>query len=298
MKVGVIRVAGMAVERVAALEALQQAGALDAVDVRDVSEASLADGTILVTLPDWLKDLQVVFAGIPGAYVPHLANAALRAGVHTFLGRAAVPSISECKALATVAEEAGVEVGVSRVMRFHPFREMLPATWRTTAITMRHCKTDQDPAGFQQMLEDAVDLCCSLAGTGEVRKIEAQLVQQNRRYPVCLLAGLRFQNGTYAQLELRQGAEQKVHTVYAGGGGFEFEADFNQQQIYLSRTAGEENEVESSAFDEKKFRLQDLIATETIAFLASLREKKPVPISIMDGLQTLRLVESIRKKLR
>ncbi len=295
MKVGVLRVAGMAVERVTALK---QADALDAVEVLDVSESALSDGTILGILPDWLKDLHAIFAGIPGAYVPHVVNVALRAGVHTFLGRAAVPSLSEYKALATLAEEAGVEVGVSRVMRFHPFREMLPAAWRTTAITMRHCKKGQDVTGFQQMLEDAVDLCCSLAGTGEVRKIEAQLVQRSRRYPVCLLAGLRFQNGTYAQLELKQGAQQNVHTVYAGGGGFEFEADFNQQQIHLSRAAGQENEVASSAFDEKKFSLQDLIATETIAFLASLRERKPVPISIMDGLQTLRLVESIRKKLR
>ncbi len=296
--VGVIRVDGMAIERVAVLEQLAREGAIEDVRVHDVTEADLADAVFLEALPDQLKDVQTVFAGVPSAYTTHLANAALKAGVHTFLGRSAVPSLSECKALAALAEEAGAEVGISRVMRFHPFLDMLPDGWRASAITVRHSEQGHDRTAFQQMLEDAVDLCCSLAGTGEVRRIEAQLVQRSRRYPVCLLVSIRFQNGTYAHLELKQDDRTNTHHVYAGGGGFEIDADLEQQQIYRSRSVGEENEVLSNAFDNKNFRLQDLIATETIAFLASLRDRKPVPISIMDGLQTLRLVENIRKKLR
>ncbi|MEM8486262.1 MAG: hypothetical protein AAF564_11985 [Bacteroidota bacterium] len=298
MRVGVIRVEQMAVERVAVLQKLAKAGELEEVRVLEVPEPALADGVVLDTLHEQLQDFHAVFVGVPGVYTPHLANAALKAGVHIFLGRSAVPSLSECTALAALAEEAGVEVGLSRIMRFHPFLEALPAAWRTAAITLHHSVTAVDATAFQQMLEDAVDLCCSLAGTGEVRKIEAQLVQRSRRFPVCLLVGIRFQNGTYAHVELKQGSRENAHSVYAGGGGFEIEADFEQQQIYRSRAASQENEALSNAFDKKNFRLQDLIATETIAFLASLRDRKPVPISIMDGLQTLRLVENIRKKLR
>lgn len=298
MRVGVIRVEHMAVERVAVLQKLVKTGELDAVRVLDVPEPALADGTLLETLHEQLQNFQVVFICVPGTYTPHLANASLKAGRHTFLGRAAMPALSECKALAALAEEAGVEVGISSVMRYHPFLELLPEHWRASVITIRHTATEAGATGFQQIMEDAVDLCCNLAGTGEVRKIEAQLVQRSRRYPECLLVGMRFQNGTYAHIELRQRSRTRVHHVYAGGGGFEIEADLHAQQLYVSHAAEEENEAWSRAFDKKNFRLQDLIATETIAFLASLRDRKPVPISIMDGLQTLRLVENIRKKLR
>ncbi len=286
MKVGVIRVDEMAVKRVAVLRGLVDAGELERVQEFVLAEDELVEHEAL--FDEVLAEFSVVFIAVPGAYASHLTTRALRQGKHVFLGRAALPAMAECKVMVALGEEAGVEIGISRLMRFHPFLEQLPAGWRATALTVQQACLEHDAVLFQQMLEDAIDLCCNLAGTGEVRKIEAQLVQNGPAHPGSLMVGLRFQNGTYAQIQLRQGVARPRHVVYAGGGSFELEVDL----------IAPENESARLAFESEPLPRINLIEAETTAFIRALTRRKPVPVSIFDGMQTLRLVEAIRKNLR
>ncbi len=299
MRVCVIRVRGMAEERIAVLRRLEKERSLIHETTEYlVDEEDLSDPGFLEQLSGLIKDAHVLFVAVPGAYATHLAVQALRMGVHTFLGRSAAPSIAECKMIAALGEEAGVEAGISRIMRFHPFLDALPTAWRANALTVRHDIQSWHQTTFQQMIEDAVDLCCSLAGMGDVRKIEAQQVQNSKKQPGSLMVGFRFQNGTYAQIQLRHGAVSSRHDVYAGGATLEFEVDLQENKLYTRNKGEEENDTHRFAFEGQALPNCNLIEQETIAFLNAIADQKPVPVSIMDGLQTLQLVEGIRKSLR
>lgn len=286
----------MAVERLRVLRTLAgESRYVSGVEEILVSGDALTEPAFFSELEGRVAGVQVLFIAVPSAYAFHLATLSLRLGMHTFLGRSAGPSIKECREIAALGEEAGVEVGISRIMRFHPFWRCKSDEWRVSTISVQHHVTVTQ--GFQQMVEDAVDLCCSLGGTGEVRGVDAQLVQLERQNPNCLLVGLRFQNGVYAQIQLRQGALQERHVVYAGG-SFELELDLIQN-LLMTRTSGKmENDKGQSAFESHPLQPENLIEQETRSFLAALTNNQPAPITVEDGLQTLRVVEQIRKNLR
>ncbi len=300
MSCGVIRVDEMAVERVAVLRGLVDKGVIEALQDVVVTEEELVNGGMQQL--EMMTDAGVVFVAVPGKYAGQLTTHALRLGKHVFLGRAALPGISECKEMAALGEEAGVELGISRLMRFHPFLQRLPAGWRATALSVCEDSQDHDAVQFQQMLEDAIDICCNLAGTGEVRKVEAQLVKNGPAHPGSLMVGFRFQNGTYAQIQLRQGVARPRHIIYAGGGSFEIEVDLIGPAFFIRHQAGTENKAENEsarlAFESESLPRINLVEKETTAFIRALTQRIPVPVSIFDGLQTLRLVEAIRKNLR
>lgn len=295
MNIGIVRVEEMAVARMAVLQAWRGAGGIREVVV---TEEMLMQPALPLAVEKGIAGAEVVFIAVPGAYSAPLARQALRLGKHIFLGRAALPAMADCKALVALGEEAGVELGISRLMRFHPFLKLLPAAWRATALAVHHDTITHHPAHFQQMLEDAIDLCCNLAGTGEVRRVEAQLVQNEPAHPGSLMVGFRFQNGTYAQIQLRQGVARGKQLVYAGGRSFELEADLANHAFFTRHPSDRENDSGRFAFESHPLSQVNLVEIETTRFLNALTEKKPVPVSVLDGLQTLRLIETIRKNLR
>ena len=296
MKAGVIRTENMAEERLHGLYMLAEEKRLvSEIEELRVSEGELSDPRFFKELDSSFENLDVLFVAVPSAYAFHVATTAIRLGMHVFLGRSAGPSIAECLEIAALGEEAGVEVGISRMMRFHPFWAHKSDDWRVSALSLLHHETGL--IDFQQMLEDAVDLCCSLAGTSEVRGVDAQLIQYDRQYPSCLITGLRFQNGVYAQIQLRQGVGHEAHVVYAGG-SFELELDLKQNVLMMRTGDAGENERARSAFESHSLQPENLIEIETVAFLKALSAHQPAPITIVDGMQTLRVVEAIRKNLR
>ncbi len=298
MTIGVIRVGRMAGERMEVLRRLEEERTVDRVVEWLVREEDLIRPELHDITHQLTAELSVLFIAVPGIYAYHLATKSLRFGLDTFLGRSAVPSIADCKALAALAEEAGVELGISRITRFHSFLDAIPRDWRASSLAVLHESESQDQFAFQQMIEDAVDLCCNLAGMGEVRKIESQLVQRNRAQPGSLMLGFRFQNGTYAQIQLRQGIEQPRYSLYAGGGSFELDVDLNEHTLRVRSSSDYENDIPRIAFESKPLPKTNLIERETRAFLYNLANNQPVPVSIEDGLQTLQLVEKVREGLR
>ena len=301
MKACVIRVEGMAEERIAVLRRLTEVRVDPLVEeVREivVGEEDLLHSEYTDNVIASLDGVRVLFVAVPGAYATHIAKSALRQGMHTFLGRSAAPSIAECQSIAALSEEAGVEAGISRIMRFHPFLSALPENWRANALTVRHERQRWDLKQFRQMMEDAVDLCCNLAGTGDVRKIEAQQIQNQQKLPGSLMIGFRFQNGTYAQIQLRHGVLESRYEVYAGGSSMEFEMNLLNNTLHVRNTSAGENDKGKFAFESQSLPNCDLIEQETITFLDSIASQKSVPVSIMEGLQTLQLIEGIRRALR
>lgn len=245
------------------------------------------DLTALETIPDdAFAAIDVAFVTAPTAAHFRLAEAATKQGTHVFLEWPPATSIAECESIADRAEEAGVEVGVSRPLRFHPLFEALPGDWRAHLIVARQEVDPSTPTFWPPRCADAIDLCCALARSHSVQRIDAEAVPRHAAWPHALAFSLRFHSGTYAQIHLTRSQRAAPDDwIYVAGADFQVEADWAGSTVYTRQarhTPGDGS----------------LVAAETRAFLNALAEDAIPPVSILDGLHTLRLVERLMERLR
>ena len=201
-----------------------------------------------------------------------LAEAALKKGLHLLLAWPPTASLTEAEALVRLGEEAGVEIGVSRPLRFHPEVARWPKRAQLVHLTQVVPEATQPPP-WARWMADAVDLCCALAQSHSVQRIDAEAVRGDVPWPAALGAGLRFHSGTYAQLHVRRAPTDHRYQVYLGRGA--------QQQVIDLTTAQEE-----------------AAAAEARAFARAVAEGRPPPVSMLEAFHTLRLVERLMTRLR
>ncbi|HMB94143.1 MAG TPA: Gfo/Idh/MocA family oxidoreductase [Rhodothermales bacterium] len=242
-----------------------------------VSEIGIADAS---RLDAFLDGVEVVFVTVPTAAHFRIAEAATKQGVHVFLEWPPATSIRECQDVVQLSEEAGVEVGVSRPLRFHPVFETLPEAWRAALILLRQEIDETEEAAWPRWLADAIDLCCTLAQSHSVQRVDAEAVRMSALWPEAVACGLRFHSGSYAQISIRRSQAGAAHALYAANGDFDVAADL------LAANDGSADAYVSS------------LVAETQAFLHAIIQQQPVPVSILDGLHTMRLVERLMEKLR
>jgi len=230
---------------------------LRAVRVRSVDDADGAD---------------VLCLAAPAEARFQLAEEALKRGLHLFLSWPPTASLTEAEALVRLGEEAGVEIGVSRPLRFHP----RIASWSKRAQLVHLTQVVEgsaEPPPWSHWVADGVDLCCALAHSHSVQRIDAEAVRGDVPWPTALAAGLRFHSGTYAQLLIRRAAADRQHRVYLGRGS-------QVQHIDLSRARAAAASAEAQAF------------------MDALRTDQPPPVSMLEAFHTLRLVERLMTRLR
>lgn len=272
MKVGII---GTGVHTAARRRAVEALPAMRLVGV-------LGEGPLEV----FLGQVEAVFVTAPTAQHFRIAEAATKRGVHVFLEWPPATSIRECQEIVRLSEEAGVEVGVSRPLRFHGVFARLPEAWRASLILLRREVTRGAEAAWPRWLADAVDLCCALAQSCSVQRIDAEAVRNVAPWPDAVAFGLRFHSGTYAQISIRRSQGPPAGTLYVGGPGFEAEDAFDE--------AHGENAAQAAAYVPGP----PPVEAETQAFLRAVARQRPAPVSILDGLHTMRLVERLMEKLR
>lgn len=240
-------------------------------------------------LNDFLAEVEAVFVTVPTAHHFAVAEAAAKRGVHMLLEWPPATSIKECQAMVQLAEEAGVEIGVSRPLRFHSLFAALPAAWRAELILLRRTVPTTVSASWPRWLADAVDLCCALAQTSSVQRVDAEAVRIGAPWPEAVAFGLRFHSGTYAQTSLRRSETTPGSQLYVAGPGFQQEADFHDTSQSAANVPGSEAYGNDPA---------SLLHAETHAFVDALLDRRPVPVSALDGLHTMRLVERLMGKMR
>ena len=268
MRVGIIGTGQHAAARARAVEALPG--------------VTLKGGLEAAPVGALLEQIDAAFVTVPTAEHFRLAEAATKRGVHVFLEWPPATSIRECQAMIGLSEEARVEVGVSRPLRFHPVFEQIPTAWRASLMVLRRRVPASGEAAWPRWLADAIDLCCALSQSSSVQRIDAEAVRAAAAWPDAIAFALRFHSGAYAQVSIRRTTGPARSAVYAAGGGFAVEADL------------EENDAGTAAYESAALP----VARETQAFLHALAGQQPVPVSILDGLHTMRLAERLMEKLR
>lgn len=213
---------------------------------------------------DTVDGLDLIFIGVPPSERFEAASSALRGGANVFLEWPPTTSIRECARLVRLAEEAGLEVAVSRPLRMG----VRDVSWRPRLISMEIEGADS----ITHALADAVDLACALARSGSVQRVEAEAVYDDDRVPVAAGLSVRFHNGAFAQALIRPGGASQGVRLFASTSGREIERIVNVDAVAL--------------------------AEETRGMLRAVEEGQPPPLSALDALQTLRIVERVQGVLR
>ena len=197
-----------------------------------------------------------------------------RRGMHLFLEWPGSTSVPECQALAELGVEAGVEIGISRPLRFFPWPNQEDLFGHVEVMTIRQALDVRAPGLWKRSIEDAVDLAFAFVRGASPRRIDAAVARSDDRLPLATAAGVRFHNGTYVQLEVRhvERADPTLHLSVAGRG-------------------------RAADFDLSDARADGLKA-ETVAYLDAVSANRPPPVSVLDALQTIRLIEKLMERLR
>ncbi len=222
------------------------------------------DVDALATLPA----LDVLCVAGPIAERPLAAAAGIQRGAAVLLEWPPAPGLRETHALVRLGEEAGVEVGVARTLRFHEALAPPRDVHRLVVLTAEA----PEPILAGHVLADLVDLAAFLTHTSALRRLDAQLVRGGARAPRALAAALRFTSGAYAQLSLVP-AERRRTKAWGIGSAAPFDAD-------LSGPRG------------------DARARETAAFLAAVAAGTAAPFTALDALGLLRLLDRVSTRLR
>lgn len=197
-----------------------------------------------------------------------------RRGIHLFLEWPPGSSVAECQNLARLGEEAGVEVGVSRPLRFADWPESVRRATRIDVVTVRAAVDARRRTLWKRTLEDVLDLAAYFARGASARRLDAAVARSEDRLPLTVAASLRFQNGTFCQVEVRHSEDvASAILVHLAGPGF---------------TTSIELEAEST----------EGVRNETAAFLDAIAANRTPPVSVLDGLQTIRLQEKLMERLR
>jgi len=283
MRVGIIGNYGYEAERARALRAMPNAvysGNLD------LSPDDPPD-----TIHAFLDQTDAVIVAVPTSAHHAIAEAAAKHGVHVFLEWAPATSVRECEALVRLSEEAGVEVGVSRPLRFHPLHEHLASGWHASLMVF----SGPLNGAVSEQLADTVDLCTALSGSTSVQRIEAEAVRSEGVRPAALAYSLRFHNGAYAQVSFGQRPPDTPPRLYLAGGDTHLEVELLGDVLTKASTSLE-NATSGLAFESASGT--SLIERETCGFVEALIEGRPPPVTVLDGLSTMRLVERVMERLR
>lgn len=251
---------------------------------------------------DFIKGIDAVLISVPPEYLFQVTQHALRSGLHAYISWSPSLSIPEIEALSCLAEEAGAELGIDLSIGFHPVFECLPETRAASIVSIRHHLENTDPGYFLRATEEAIEISYHFSASGEIRRIDAQMVRGASSIPEVLLAGIRFQNNTYAHIYISTSASTHEYTIQASGTGFNLEVDMNNGILRKARDTErlypEENADSASAFEVTTLPPIDLHSIALTAFIEAIATGKPAPASILDGLQTRRIIEKLRHCLR
>ena len=249
-------------------------------------------------LDDVLRRVDAVVIEAPLADRFALAETAARHGVHALLAWPPA-SIEETRALVRLGEEAGVEIGVRRPLRWHPAVQAIRSD-APPGLLLWQQEIAGDPRTWSRRLADAVDVCRALAGGGGVRRVEAESVRLAAARPEATAVSLRFDNGAYTQISLRRAAADRC-LIYAAGPSTTRTADLSGVQARLD-AAGDagarEVDAGTAPSSDDPAAPAALVAADLRAFLRAIADDRPAPVAALEALHTLRLVERLMERLR
>ena len=233
---------------------------------------------------------RVVVVGGPVAERGAHAEAAVRDGAHVFVLWPPGPDVA---ALAALADEAGVEVGVARPLGLSSVLAGLPAGWSARLVTVGVVARPDGPlgrAGWRTLLAGAFDVCLTLADARDATRLDAVAERDGDALRAVALA-MRFPNGAYAQATVRFSDRAGDDlALYASRPGSRVEARSLDGPLCI------EADGETVPLDGPPHA--DALVAEVAAFARAADAGRRAPYPLDRALATQRLADRVREQLR
>ena len=302
LQVGVIGAGRRGARRAATLVQMTGVRLLGVVDAEPERAALLAEsqGTqAYASTATLLAEADAVCIAVPTMDHFLLARTAAAQGTHAFLDWPPTTSLPEAEQLAQFAEEAGVEVGVARPLPVAGLLAARPEGWRPRLVTMAlvgsgiDAKEGAADLPWPQRIAGLIDLALALAGSADVQRLDAEADRGPGAQLHAVAFSLRFRNGTFVQAHLREGrsASDGSFRLDASGQGLRASAQALHGPLAI------EPQADEAAPEAPPSRIS-ADTQELTAFIEAIAAGQRAPVSILDGLRTMRLVEQVMERLR
>jgi UDP-N-acetylglucosamine 3-dehydrogenase len=258
-----------------------------------------------------LADIQpeAVSVAVPTALHEQVVLACLEAGAHVLVEKPIAASLEQGNHLIRRAGELERKLMVGHIVRFNPAMQQLKQRLQNGELGRIFQIVCRRVGPFPSRIRDVgvvidlaphdVDLMRYLTGMEPLRVFAETEQRIHTDYEDLVLGLLRFPDGVTGFLEINWLTPAKVREVLVLGELGMFRVDDLTQDLYFYENAFSHENTWQNLRNLKgvsegsmiRFALQryEPLKAELQAFLRSVREDTPVPVSGADGLQALRL---------
>ncbi len=269
------------------------------------------------TLEDLMDAVEIIDIVTPTVSHFHLAQLAAQKGKHIFIEKPLTHTVEEAEELIKITREQGVKVQVGHVERFNPAFLSLGDMPMAPMFVEAHRLATFNPRGtdvsviLDLMIHD-IDLILHLVKS-EVKEIHASGVAVVSATPDIANARIEFENGCVANLTASRMSLKQMRKVRFFQPDAYISLDFldkNTQIIRLfdkkdvSNTEGGNMMELETARGTKMIEIQmpepmnvNAIQMELETFAESIRENKPIKVTIEDGYRALKVAHRIIKEI-
>ncbi len=316
VKVGVIGVGRMGQRHCRVYSFLRQAQLVGVCDSAPDSGRALAQEygvSYYEDTEDLLKRVDAVSLATPTPSHFSLAMRCLEHGVHVLIEKPMTETLEQAETLTQIAEASGLVVQVGHIERFNPAYIELKHVLEDLTILAAHFRrlspyvgSNTDVDVVLDLMTHDIDLALDLMGQ-EPLSVDAFGLTAFSGDVDHALACLSFESGPLLTLIASRTTEQKVRSVEVTALEAYVEADLLDKQVSIHRrTIGEYLNHNHRGVKYRQESLVERIYVPTLEplflelqhFVECILQRKQPDVSARDGLNALRLVLTIRDRIR
>ena len=306
IKVGVVGVGYFGqfhAEKYAKIEEAELVGVVD-IDASRAREVAKRYRTQPFEHPtDLFNKVQAVSIAVPTPFHHSITKDFFLHGIDVLLEKPISNTSEEADELTGLAESKGLIFQMGHLERFNGALSGIEGRVQDPRFIESHRLGPFSGRGAEVdvvldlMIHD-LDIVLSLVRS-RVKSLQAVGIPILTRYPDIANARIEFENGCIASLTASRVSKEKVRKTRVFQSDGIFSIDYLSQKLFLSKKKGplEGGKVPEMVTEEIPVRKIDLLEAEIRSFLQSVRDRKPVRVSGLDGKRALGLALQIIQKI-
>lgn len=242
-----------------------------------------------------------------------LCEMAIRNGKHVFVEKPITNTVEEAKTLVKLVEEAHIKFQVGHVERFNPAFLALKGMELKPMFIEVHRLAEFNPRGtdvsviLDLMIHD-IDIVLSIVQS-TINRISASGVAVMSNTPDIANVRIEFHNGCVANLTSSRISLKKMRKMRLFQKDAYIGIDFLDKKTEIIKIKSPEDagkftlDIDTNdgkktiAIDNPEIKQSNAIRMELEMFRDAILQNKPVPVSVIDGLQALEVAHQILQKI-
>lgn len=243
----------------------------------------------------------------------NLCEMAIRNGKHVFVEKPITNTVEEAKTLVKLVDEAHIKFQVGHVERFNPAFLALKGKELNPMFIEVHRLAEFNPRGtdvsviLDLMIHD-IDIVLSIVQS-TINRISASGVAVMSNTPDIANVRIEFHNGCVANLTSSRISLKKMRKMRLFQKDAYIGIDFLDKKTEIIKIKAPEDagkftlDIDTNdgkktiAIDNPEIKQSNAIRMELEMFRDAILQNKPVPVSVIDGLQALEVAHQILQKI-